>query len=962
MGVGSLFTYLSLIPNCATIVDLLSFGRGLTIGLDASCWLHALCHNPNVAKQLVFMNRVDALVHGFVERCQRLHEHGIILRVVFDGPAPAGKCSKSARTGRDANSKTLLRIRSQIRSGAAAESIPISDVEKAARAALKALASTFSPDIAAQLRARGIGMCIRAREEADTQLAMECFCGAVDAVLTADSDFILLGSPIVLQMYHGDPVWTSWSRGGPVRVRVFNVAAALGTSSLPWLANRLQRSEVNRERVAAFATAAGRMRARKKSYKGASEEDEKTEKKTKKRLVISQLLQRRLQTHGLWYLLVVAHTVGCDASNGIPRVGWSKLLNVRVAPATAAADAGRTPTAPTATVKAILSQLVSSTSLAAEMTKFERTVSYFFDQSVVVVEPAATGTGCTVSTSTLRQKLRSDTANIATLAAWIPIPAERKDRLRMAPPLVSPHSSVGAQAFMVAAVSAPQRALAWSGGGSGGAIIPPSAVASALPGATLLPRRVPGQSQLEHLSSLSIVALKTFISTRVGASIPGLLSRKANLISYADAIMSTEAMFAERSPQYHPVLIDPSTGTAGAGGGVTAAAAACLPAPIGAAVRAASHARFVSVSAATQAKVDDASLGWVHDAEQLALQLPWMPHDVVYEHIGGFFGFDTRLSPPKEITNAIDRLEAIGKADRSGSMRMLDEGEFVTIFTCFAASQKEYSAPAWARVRVVSVPGADVKKVVEVVCMKCNGKECVREAMCSHCTLALVAVAYLDRPESVRLPSDASTDAWIHDGWQWKGGAGPTLCVTSPTSVLSWQGKRAGREQAVRGSAATGRSEFDPTPRAPAFDPTSPRTMAQLRVVWDLACEALGDVASAHEAAYAPHFDLPIRSAAAPPRSPPPPPPPAKSPAPRATPRTRARQRRKGRKVAAGSAGGSPRRVATAGGARGGTPTSAERRSAGRHSRARPVAPAAYASGTAMDLDDALARADDVHI
>ena len=385
MGVGSLFTYLSLIPNCATIVDLLSFGRGLTIGLDASCWLHALCHNPNVAKQLVFMNRVDALVHGFVERCQRLHEHGIILRVVFDGPAPAGKCSKSARTGRDANSKTLLRIRSQIRSGAAAESIPISDVEKAAGAALKALASTFSPDIAAQLRARGIGMCIRAREEADTQLAMECFCGAVDAVLTADSDFILLGSPIVLQMYHGDPVWTSWSRGGPVRVRVF-------------------------------------------------------------------------------------------------------------------------------------------------------------------------------------------------------------------------------------------------------------------------------------------------------------------------------------------------------------------------------------------------------------------------------------------------------------------------------------------------------------------------------------------------------------------------------------------------GSAATGRSEFDPTPRAPAFDPTSPRTMAQLRVVWDLACEALGDVASAHEAAYAPHFDLPIRSAAAPPRSPPPPPPPAKSPAPRATPRTRARQRRKGRKVAAGSAGGSPRRVATAGGARGGTPTSAERRSAGRHSRARPVAPAAYASGTAMDLDDALARADDVHI
>ena len=209
--------------------------------------------------------------------------------------------------------------------------------------------------------------------------------------------------------------------------------------------------------------------------------------------------------------------------------------------------------------------------------------------------------------------------------------------------------------------------------------------------------------------------------------------------------------------------------------------------------------------------------------------------------------------------------------------------------------------------------------------------------------------------------TDASTDAWIHDGWQWKGGAGPTLCVTSPTSVLSWQGKRAGREQAVRGSAATGRSEFDPTPRAPAFDPTSPRTMAQLRVVWDLACEALGDVASAHEAAYAPHFDLPIRSAAAPPRSPPPPPPPAKSPAPRATPRTRARQRRKGRKVAAGSAGGSPRRVATAGGARGGTPTSAERRSAGRHSRARPVAPAAYASGTAMDLDDALARAD-VHI
>jgi hypothetical protein len=178
MGVGSLFTYLSLIPNCATIVDLLSFGRGLTIGLDASCWLHALCHNPNVAKQLVFMNRVDALVHGFVERCQRLHEHGIILRVVFDGPAPAGKCSKSARTGRDANSKTLLRIRSQIRSGAAAESIPISDVEKAAGAALKALASTFSPDIAAQLRARGIGMCIRAREEADTQLAMECFCGA----------------------------------------------------------------------------------------------------------------------------------------------------------------------------------------------------------------------------------------------------------------------------------------------------------------------------------------------------------------------------------------------------------------------------------------------------------------------------------------------------------------------------------------------------------------------------------------------------------------------------------------------------------------------------------------------------------------------------------------------------------------------------------------------------------------
>lgn len=140
MGVGSLFTYLSLIPNCATIVDLLSFGRGLTIGLDASCWLHALCHNPNVAKQLVFMNRVDALVHGFVERCQRLHEHGIILRVVFDGPAPAGKCSKSARTGRDANSKTLLRIRSQIRSGAAAESIPISDVEKAAGAALKALA------------------------------------------------------------------------------------------------------------------------------------------------------------------------------------------------------------------------------------------------------------------------------------------------------------------------------------------------------------------------------------------------------------------------------------------------------------------------------------------------------------------------------------------------------------------------------------------------------------------------------------------------------------------------------------------------------------------------------------------------------------------------------------------------------------------------------------------------------
>eukprot|EP01052_Picozoa_sp_SAG31_P043036 SAG31_NODE_7041_length_1807_cov_1.233021_1_plen_251_part_10 len=169
--------------------------RGSCVAVDGCVLLHRFALALGTAQAMVLP--IDAPDHNpLIEAVVRAHKYlrsgGLQTISVFDGAPPPGKNKEKAKRRQKAVA-ALLRVRQQQNVG---QDPSDSDVQSAASCFLTVEARALVVDA---LHAAGFSARV-ALTEADGQLAQLARTGAVDHVLTIDSDLIAYGCPSVLMI------------------------------------------------------------------------------------------------------------------------------------------------------------------------------------------------------------------------------------------------------------------------------------------------------------------------------------------------------------------------------------------------------------------------------------------------------------------------------------------------------------------------------------------------------------------------------------------------------------------------------------------------------------------------------------------------------------------------------------------------------------------------------------------
>jgi len=164
------------------------------VGIDAFVWLHALATRH--AASVVLVGDFTSVVADFIHRAEWLLRCGMTPTFVFDGARLPAK-------DRTAESRAIRRATEFAK--AQAGSSDAEPCEAHYRAAIKIEWGMVQMVIAA-LRTRGFQYVV-APYEADSQLVHLCNTGCIDAVISVDSDLVVLGAKKVyfrVNCYTGD--------------------------------------------------------------------------------------------------------------------------------------------------------------------------------------------------------------------------------------------------------------------------------------------------------------------------------------------------------------------------------------------------------------------------------------------------------------------------------------------------------------------------------------------------------------------------------------------------------------------------------------------------------------------------------------------------------------------------------------------------------------------------------------
>ena len=171
-----------LLPNVGPLCKVENFfeaARNRVIGVDAHVWLHHFAYA--CAEDIVARSDFEPLAKMFIQRCQFLLGHGIMLVIVFDGGSMPAK-------GRTAQQRAQTQARQYARHTFGEQvTLPI----QAMRAAVK-ITDECIKVVISKLRMAGMPYVV-APYEADAQLAWLSEKGHIWAALTVDSDFIVHG-------------------------------------------------------------------------------------------------------------------------------------------------------------------------------------------------------------------------------------------------------------------------------------------------------------------------------------------------------------------------------------------------------------------------------------------------------------------------------------------------------------------------------------------------------------------------------------------------------------------------------------------------------------------------------------------------------------------------------------------------------------------------------------------------
>ncbi|KAG5179620.1 PIN domain-like protein, partial [Tribonema minus] len=173
MGISGLLQTLKSITHPVHVRDL----EGLTVGVDAYCWLHRGAYSCST--EICRGEFTDKFVRFCMRRIELLLSHGVTPWVVFDGaPLPMKHGVNKAR--RDARAANLAKAEAAMAAGE-----PIAAQQHYARSV--AITHELARMFIRSLARRGIKFVV-APYEADAQLAFMSQQGLIDAIITEDSD------------------------------------------------------------------------------------------------------------------------------------------------------------------------------------------------------------------------------------------------------------------------------------------------------------------------------------------------------------------------------------------------------------------------------------------------------------------------------------------------------------------------------------------------------------------------------------------------------------------------------------------------------------------------------------------------------------------------------------------------------------------------------------------------------
>jgi 5'-3' exonuclease len=185
MGIAGLLPSLRAVTKTTHVREL----KGLSVGVDAYCWLHRAVHS--CATELCRGEKTDRWILFVLDRVDLLIKHGIKPFLVFDGdrlPAKSGKESERAARREENRKRGLQCLRQGSPASAHNHFSKAVDVTPAMAAQLMQVIKQYRPGV----------QTVVAPYEADAQLGFMCQRGIIDAVITEDSDLLLFGCSRVL--------------------------------------------------------------------------------------------------------------------------------------------------------------------------------------------------------------------------------------------------------------------------------------------------------------------------------------------------------------------------------------------------------------------------------------------------------------------------------------------------------------------------------------------------------------------------------------------------------------------------------------------------------------------------------------------------------------------------------------------------------------------------------------------